>query len=111
MASDSHSVTHTLAAASRKVPGLKRIPVVALVATAEVAVLAREHLMRLTPAERRRLVALVRVAHGRPSRLDRAQRRELEALLDKLEARELVGDAVTRLSPVPLPRRLVYGKR
>ena len=26
------------------------------------------------------------------------------------EARRLMGDAVTRLSPVPLPRRLVYGR-
>ena len=36
---------------------------------AEVAMLAREHLARLTPAERRRLVELVRTGRGRPSHL------------------------------------------
>lgn len=105
------SITHSLAAASRRVPGLRRVPVVALVGAAELALIARDHLARLTPAERRRLVVLVRTGRGRPSRLNRGERRELEALLDKLEARVLVGDAVNRLSPVPLPRRLVYGRR
>jgi hypothetical protein len=107
----SKSVTTSLGVATRRVPGLRRVPVVALVSAAEVALLARDHLMRLTPEERRRLVALVRAGRGRPSRLSNAQRRELAALLDKLEARALFGDAVTRLSPVPLPRRLVYGRR
>jgi hypothetical protein len=105
------SVTKTLGAATRRVPGLRRVPVVALVSAAEVALLARNHLMRLTPHERHRLVGLVRAGRGRPSRLTAAQRRELEGLLDKLEARTLLGDAVSRLSPVRLPRRLVYGRR
>lgn len=90
-------------------PGLRRVPVVALLSTAELALVARDHLRQLTPQERRRLVELVRIGRGRRRRLTPAQRGELEQLLDKLEARTLVGDAVTRLSPVPLPRRLVYG--
>jgi hypothetical protein len=102
-------VTRSLARASEKVPGLRRVPVVRLLAAAEVAVLARDHLMRLTPAERRRLVALVRIGRGRRSRLSGAQRRELEAIMAKLEPRLLMGEAVERLSPVPLPRRLLYG--
>ena len=82
---------------------------VKLLSTAEVALLAREHLMRLSAAERRRLVVLVRVGRGRRSRLTEAECDELESLLAKLEPRLLVGEAVNRLSPLPLPRRLLYG--
>jgi hypothetical protein len=82
-----------------------------LISAAEVALLARDHLMRLTPEERRRLAALVRTGRGRRSRLTGAQRRELERLLDKLEARTLLAETATRLSPVRLPRRLLYGRR
>lgn len=104
-------VTHSLGKATERIPGLRRVPVVKLLAAAEVAVLARDHLMRLTPAERRRLVTLVRIGRGRRSRLTGRERRELEDLLSKLDARTLLGEAVDRLSPVPLPRRLVYGRR
>jgi hypothetical protein len=102
-------VTHSLLRATGRVPGLRRVPVVKLLAAAEVGLLARDHVKRLTGAERRRLVTLVRVGRGRRSRLTGAERRELEELLGKLEPRLLVGEAVDRLSPVPLPRRLVYG--
>lgn len=104
-------VTHSLGRATERVPGLRRVPVVKLLAAAEVALLARDHVKRVTPAERRRLVTLVRTGRGRRSRLTGTERRELEALLGKLEPRVLVGEAVDRLSPVPLPRRLVYGAR
>jgi hypothetical protein len=102
-------VTRTLGHAAERVPGFRRIPVVKLLSTAEVALLAREHLMRLSAAERRRLVVLVRVGRGRRSRLTEAECDELESLLAKLEPRLLVGEAVNRLSPLPLPRRLLYG--
>jgi hypothetical protein len=104
-------VTHSLGRVSERVPGLRRVPVVRLLAAAELALLARDHVKRLSPAERRRLVTLVRVGRGRRSRLGDRDRRELEALLSKLEPRILMGEAVDRLSPVPLPRRLVYGAR
>jgi hypothetical protein len=107
----SRFVTRSLARATERVPGIRRIPVVKLLSAAEIALLAHEHLMRLTPAERRRLVALVRIGRGRRARLTTAERRELEQILDKLEPRVLVGEAVDRLSPVPLPKRLVHGKR
>jgi hypothetical protein len=100
----------TLGKASERVPGLRRVPVVKLLAAAELAVLARDHLTRLSPYERRRLVVLVRVGHGRRSRLTGAERDELEGLLVKLQPRFLMGAAIDRLSPVPLPRRLVYGR-
>ncbi len=101
----------TLGKASERVPGLRRLPVVKLLSAAELALLARDHVARLSPPERRRLVALVRVGRGRRSRLSDAEREELASLLAKLQPRRLVGEAIDRLSPVPLPRRLVFGRK
>ncbi len=92
-------------------PGVRRIPALALLSAAEVALLARDHFQRLTPAERRRFVRLVKVGRGRTDRLTEREREELEALLAKLEPRRLFGDAAGKLSPVPIPRRLLYGRR
>ena len=104
-------VTHALGKATERVPGLRRIPVFKLLSAAEIALLARDHVGRLTPGERRRLIALIRVARGRPrSHLTPKERAELEQLLVTLAPRELLGDTVDRLSPVPLPRRLLYGR-
>lgn len=107
----SHRINHNVARVAEKVPGLRRVPVVRLLSAAEVAVLARDHLQRLSPAERRRLLHLVRVGRGRRARLTDRERDELEALVAKLEARRFVGDAVDKLSPVPLPHRLLYGPK
>ena len=104
-------LTKSIAHASGRVPGLRRLPMVKLLAAGELALIARDHLRRLSPDERRRLAALVRVGRGRRSRLTSAEQAELQRLLDKLEARRLAGEAVDRLSPVPLPKRLVYGPR
>jgi hypothetical protein len=82
-----------------------------LLAMAEVGMLAHNHFRRLTPSERRRLLELVRVAHGRPSNLNRDQREDLRELVAKLEPRVLAGEAANRLSPFPLPRRVVRGPR
>jgi hypothetical protein len=101
----------TLGKAAERVPGLRRVPVVRLLSLAELALLARDHMARLSPHERRRLISLVRLGRGRRSRLTGAERRELESLLAKLEPRLLVGEAIDRLSPVPLPRRLVFGAK
>jgi hypothetical protein len=81
-----------------------------LLSAAQLTLVARQHLLLLTPAERRRLITLVRIGRGRRNRLSAAQRRELEELLAKLEARRLMGDTITRFSPVRLPRRVVYGR-
>jgi hypothetical protein len=104
-------VIRSLAKATDRVPGLRRVPVVKLLSAAEVALLARDHVMRLSPSERRRLLTLVRIGRGRRSRLTESERDELEALVATLEPRLLVGEAVDRLSPLPLPRRLLYGSR
>jgi hypothetical protein len=104
-------VNMTLGRAAGRVPGLRRVPVMKLLAAAELALLTRDHVQRLTPLERRRLITLVRVGRGRRTRLTGGERGELEHLLGKLEPRLLMGHAIDRLSPMPLPRRLVYGPK
>jgi hypothetical protein len=58
----------------------------ALIASAQLAMIARERLMRLDPAERRALLDMVRTGRGRPSRLSPAQRDELTRLVAKMTA-------------------------
>jgi hypothetical protein len=101
----------TLGKASGRVPGLRHIPVVKLLAAGELALLARDHIGRLSPPERRRLLVLVRAGRGRRSRLTDDERDELAGLLAKFQPRLLMGEAIDRLSPVPLPRRLVFGPK
>ncbi len=95
---------------TRKVPGLRRLPAATLIEIGVVILLAREHLSRLEPPERRRVVELMRIGHGRPRNLTRGQRDELAALIAKAEPRLFFGLAGEKLSPVPLPRRVVYGR-
>ena len=95
----------------RRIPGLRRLPVFKLLAIGEVVLLARSHLRKLTPDERRRFVALMREGRGRPSNLSQRERDELGALVAKAEPRLLAGTIAQKLSPVPLPRRLVAGRR
>jgi hypothetical protein len=104
-------VNRTLAKATRSVPGLRRIPVLKLLAIAEVAMLARDHLTRLDQHERRRLVELVRLGRGRKRNLTPREREELGDLVAKTELRLFVGSAADKLSPVPIPPRLFQGPR
>ncbi len=87
------------------------MPLLKLLAVAEVALLARDHIMRLSPNERRRLVELARIGRGRRHNLSEAEREELAVLIASMEPRLLAGHAVQKMSPVPLPRRLLYGTR
>lgn len=82
-----------------------------MLTAAELAWLATQHFGRLDPSERKRLVALARKSHGRPGALGKAERAELVALLAALEPRLFVGSALKKLSPVPLPKRLLFGPR
>lgn len=100
-----------VAYAASRAPGLKRLPVLKLLAAAEVALLARDHVTRLDRQERRRLVELARIGSSRRRRLSEAERAELAALISKVDPRLLFGEALDRMSPVPLPGRLVYGPR
>ena len=82
-----------------------------LLAAAEIAMLARDHVLLLDSGERRRLLQLIRIGHGRRRNLSDPERDELAELVAKMEPRLLAGHAVDRLSPVPIPRRFVYGPR
>jgi hypothetical protein len=88
---------------------LRGVPVVALLSAADVAMVAKEHLVKLDLSERRRLITLVAHARGRPASLSDPEREELRALVAKLEPRVFAGSAAERLSPVPVPKRLLYG--
>jgi hypothetical protein len=89
---------------------VRGVPVMRLVAAAEVAMLAREHFSRLDHAQRHRLLVLVGKARGRPSALSGEEREELAELVAALEPRRLFADAASKVSPVPLPDRLFYGR-
>jgi hypothetical protein len=96
---------------TRHVPGLRHIPLVRLLAIAEIMLVAQDHVTRLDPRERRRVLHLLRIGRGRPQRLSEAEREELRQLVAKAEPRLLVGEVAERLSPVKLPQRVVRGPR
>ena len=100
-----------LALGATRIPGLKRIPIFKLLALAEIALLARVHITRLTAAERRRLLALVQTSRGRKGNLTEAERRELADLVNKMEPRMFAGAAADHLSPIPLPKRVTHGPK
>ena len=87
----------------------KLLPLARVLLVGELAVEAGRHIAKLTPAERSRLLELLRRAHGRPSTLEEAQRDELFALVAKMEPQVLAAAAAGRLSPLPVPRRVVEG--
>ena len=87
------------------------VPVVGLLLVAEVALVAKDHLVKLNGAQRRRLIALLLQSRGRPGSLAEADRLELGVLFATMEPRLFMGSAVKRLSPVPVPSRLLYGPR
>jgi hypothetical protein len=103
-------VNNAVSFAAKRVPGLKRLPVLKLLAAAEIVMLARDHLELLEPEERRRIVELVRRGRGRPSTLSAREREELAELIAKAEPRLFVGTAADKLSPVPLPKRIIRGR-
>jgi hypothetical protein len=91
---------------AKRIPGVRQLPVVRLLAVAELALVARKHLQHLDPAERHRLAELVRHPRG----LTSPERDELRKLVSKLDARAFAGSAATRLSPVRLPRRMTRAR-
>jgi hypothetical protein len=66
----------------------------------ELAVLARDHLGRLTPGERAHLAALVRKSRGRPGNLTPQERSDIRRLTEKLDL------LVLGRSAAPIVRRL-----
>jgi len=89
----------------------RAIPLAKLLAAAQVVMLARRHWHLLEPTERQRLITLVRVAGGRRGRLTPGERLELVGLIAKADPRLFAGLMADRFSPVPLPRRVVRGRK
>jgi hypothetical protein len=87
------------------------IPVARLLAAGQIVLLARRHWHRLEPIERRRLIALVRQGRGRSRNLSPDDRDELARLVAKADPRLFAGLVAQKFSPVPLPRRVVRGRR
>jgi hypothetical protein len=85
---------------------LRRMPFFKLLAIGQTALLARRHLKRLSPRDRRRLGELVR----RGPRMDQRERKELRRLIGKLQPRAFAATTADAFSPVPLPRWLA-GRR
>jgi hypothetical protein len=81
---------------------LRGMPLLKLLALGQTVLLARQHVLRLQPVERRRMRELVR--RGRS--LTPAERAELRRLLAKLEPRAFALTTAGRLSPLPFPRWL-----
>ncbi|MDE3130893.1 MAG: hypothetical protein KGL16_07030 [Acidobacteriota bacterium] len=94
-----------VARAAERLPGFKRLPLARLVLIAEVAILAKAHFERLSPAERRRMVLLVKQAKCWPQNLSERERLELRRLVDKVEPRAFADAAAQRFSPLAGRRR------
>jgi hypothetical protein len=87
------------------------LPLAWVLIAGEVALNAGRHVARLDGAQRRRLIALARKSGGRRGSLSESEREELACLLAGLEPRLFLGSTLRRLSPMPLPKRLLYGPR
>jgi hypothetical protein len=93
------------------VKAAKLIPMARLLAAAQVVMLARRHWHKLEPAERHRVMVLVAQTHGRPRNLSAGERLELARLIAKADPRLFAGLLAQRFSPLPLPGRVVRGRR
>jgi hypothetical protein len=80
---------------------IRAIPFFRLVMIAQVALLAREHVRKLTPAERNRLWELARKARS----LTPAEKSELRGLAAKLEPAAFARGAARHFSPIGGKRR------
>ena len=83
-----------------KVPLVRRIPIARLIIVAELAMLAGEHVGRLEPRERRRILELLRRGRGRPSNLSQRERAELAMLVAKAEPKLFARAVAKKFSPI-----------
>jgi len=81
---------------------LRRLPLARLLALAEIALLAREHVAKLEPHERRRIRELVVRGRGRPSNLTPRERSELAMLVAKTDPKLFARNALKKLNPIKL---------
>ena len=90
---------------SRIARTVRVIPVARLIATGQLLLLVREHVLRLDTEERHRVIELVRKGRGRPSRLTLRERRELQRLVAKAEPRLFARSAARTFAPLGRKRR------
>jgi hypothetical protein len=88
---------------AQRVPGLRMLPVVRLLMAAEVLVVGKHHLDRITPNERGQLIALLAKAKGRPKNLSEEDQVVMAAIVEKLEPRLFLATATDKISPVGVP--------
>jgi hypothetical protein len=79
---------------------LRTLPIARLIVLAELALLARQHVTRLTPQERRRIRELVVRGRGRPSNLSAHERSELAMLVAKADPKLFARNALRKFSPI-----------
>jgi hypothetical protein len=103
----SSTTNRVIGFASHRIPGLRRLPVLKLLALGEVVLLAQSHLAKLDRGERRRLVELVRLGRGRKRNLSLREQNELSSLIAKAEPGLFAASAAQKLSPVPIPGPIV----
>jgi hypothetical protein len=84
----------------KRIPGLRHLPAARLIVLAEVAMLAGQHVGRLSPGERRRVLELVRRGRGRTSRLSQRERAELAMLVAKAEPKLFAKSVAKKFSPI-----------
>ena len=77
----------------------------------EVARASKSHWDSVDPGDRKRLTELLRKSKGKPQNLSAGERAELAALVSKANPRLFLGLVANKLSPVPLPPRVVRGRR
>lgn len=90
---------------------VKGFPVLRVHLAVEIAGMAWAHLAKLSGAQRRRVLVLLVKTRARPSRLSEHERQELTEIASAFEPRLLAGSVAKRLSPVPVPKRVLYGPR
>ena len=73
----------------------KRIPLLKLMALAQLGMLAHQHYKRLNPTERKRLVALMK----HPRSMSSTDRSELKGLVAKMEPGAFAGSAARHANP------------
>lgn len=91
--------------AAKKVPSARM-----LLLGGDIALMAGRHVAALEPGERRRLVTLLG-KRARRELLAEPERAELVELLGRLQPRLFLGSAARRVSPVPIPKRVLFGRR
>jgi hypothetical protein len=90
---------------ARRIPIVRRVPIMWVLAVAEAAVATRRHWVDIDPSTRRRLRELVTKSRGRPSNLTAHEKRELRSLVGRLKLGKLGRELAAVASPVKAPGR------